>query len=414
MKIIIHIACKYLLARRRQSLVSISGIALGVSFFLAIAALMQGSEKDFITRLIDNSPHITIKDEFRNPRIQPVHELYPEAAVEVRSVKPVDEARGIRNYEKILAGLRAEAGIVASPSLTGQALITFGGREYGVTVNGMIPEEINDVTTIEKYMQVGSTADLIANPDGVILGEELARIMSITVGDNLTVASVQGVVRTFKVLGLFRTGRANFDQREIFTTLSRVQILLNRPDRINSILIKLDDPYKAQQLAAITEARIAYKNISWQESSKDIMNALIVRNIIMYTVVSAVLLVAAFGIYNVISTVVLEKQRDIAILKSIGFFAFDIQYIFILQGVLLGVAGCLIGLPLGCCLMLLLMQIRFTPPGSIEEVQMPIDWSWPQFVIGVLFAIFSAVIAAYLPARKASRVQPVDILRGIQ
>lgn len=414
MNVIIEIALKHLLARRRQSLVSVSGIALGVSFFLAIAALMQGSEKDFIQRLIDNSPHITIKDEYRNPSPQPVLQAYPKAVVELRSVKPVNETRGIRSYEKILGKLRAETGVVASPSLAGQALITFAGRDYGISLNGMIPEEIRDVTTIEDYMLSGSTTDLIINPGGLIIGEELARILAVSMGDNLTVASVQGSVRTFKVLGIFRTGRAAFDQREVFTTLTRVQALLDRPDRINSILVKLEDPYRAREIAAMIEKQISYKCVSWQESSEDIMNALIVRNVIMYTVVGAVLLVAAFGIYNVISTVVLEKQKDIAILKSIGFLAFDIQYIFLFQGLALGVVGCVVGIPLGCSLMLLLMQVRFTPPGGTEEVQMPIDWSWPQFVIAVVFAICAAIIAAYLPARKAARVQPVDILRGIQ
>src|ERR1700693_1941609 len=99
------IALKHLLARQRQSLVSLSGIVRGVGFFLAVSSLMQGSEADFIRRLVDNSPHITIQDEFRNPHLQPVEELYPAAAVEVRRVKPQTETRGIRGYPQIMAGL---------------------------------------------------------------------------------------------------------------------------------------------------------------------------------------------------------------------------------------------------------------------------------------------------------------------
>ena len=142
------------------------------------------------------------------------------------------------------------------------------------------------------------------------------------------------------------------------------------------------------------------------------MSTLAIRNIIMYTVVSAVLIVAAFGIYNVISTVVMEKQRDIAILKSMGFHAADIKKIFVIQGVLLGIAGNMAGLPLGMGLMLTLMQIRFKPPGSLEEISMPIDWSWPQFAVAASFAMIASIVAALLPARKAAHVQPVDILRG--
>lgn len=132
----------------------------------------------------------------------------------------------------------------------------------------------------------------------------------------------------------------------------------------------------------------------------------------MYTVVSAVLIVAAFGIYNVISTVVMEKHRDIAILKSMGFHAKDIQRIFVIQGFFLGIAGIMAGLPLGMGLMTTLMQIRFKPPGSLEEISMPIDWGILQFVIAGSFAMLAAIFAALLPARKAALVQPVDILRG--
>ena len=144
------------------------------------------------------------------------------------------------------------------------------------------------------------------------------------------------------------------------------------------------------------------------------MSTLTTRNIIMYTVVSAVLIVAAFGIYNVISTVVLEKQRDIAILKSMGFRARDIRHIFLIQGVLLGLAGSAVGLPFGAGLMLGLMQIRLKFPGSSDPVPLPIDWNWPQFAIAAGFAMGAALCAGLLPARKAASVQPVEVLRGAQ
>ena len=157
---------------------------------------------------------------------------------------------------------------------------------------------------------------------------------------------------------------------------------------------------------------IGYKAVSWQESSENILSALLVRNVIMYSVVSAILLVASFGIYNVISTVVLEKTRDIAILKSIGFFARDIRRIFLIEGVLIGIAGSLAGLGLGAALMAVTQQVKLTVPGQTEPINLPVYWGADQFALAVAFAMLSAVAAAYLPARKAGRVQPVDILRG--
>jgi lipoprotein-releasing system permease protein len=129
-------------------------------------------------------------------------------------------------------------------------------------------------------------------------------------------------------------------------------------------------------------------------------------------VVSAVLLVAAFGIYNVISTVVIEKRRDIAILKSMGFHARNIQTIFLTEGMILGAMGCALGLPLGTAMMFALGRLHFRFPGTSGLTAMPIDWGWRQFAIAGCFAFVAAVGAAWLPARKAARVRPVDILRG--
>jgi lipoprotein-releasing system permease protein len=408
------IALKHLLARPRQSLVSLSGIVLGVAFFLAVASLMQGSEADFIRRLVDNSPHITVADEFRNPRLQPVQQLNPTGAIEVRSVKPLTETRGIRGYLQILQGLRTISELRASPVLVGQALISFAGRDVALSLNGMIPAEVSVVTTIRNYIIAGSLDELIANPDGIILGDGLVRKLALNLGENVTVTSPTGDVHTFKIVGLFHTGRANYDDTQAFADLKRVQALLRRLNRANSIIVKLDDPHRAQDVAAEIEGRYGYKSVSWQEANEDLMSTLTTRNIIMYTVVSAVLVVAAFGIYNVISTVVLEKQRDIAILKSMGFRARDIRRIFLIQGLLLGIAGCAAGLPFGAGLMWALMQVRLKFPGSSDPVPLPIDWNWRQFAIAAAFAIGAALCAGFLPARKGARVQPVDILRGAQ
>jgi lipoprotein-releasing system permease protein len=408
------IALKHLLARPRQSLVSLSGIVLGVAFFLAVSSLMKGSETDFIHRLVDNSPHITMADEFRNPRLQPADPLFAGALVEVRSVKPLTETRGIRGYPQILAGLRTRPALRASPVLAGQALVTFAGRDLALSLNGMIPSEVSDVTTIRNYMIAGSIDELIANPDGIVLGDGLVRKLALTLGENITVTSPTRDVHTFKIVGLFHTGRANYDDAQAFADLKRVQALLHRPNRANTIIVKLDDPYRAQAVAAEIEGRFGYKSVSWQEANEDIMSTLTTRNIIMYTVVSAVLIVAAFGIYNVISTVVLEKQRDIAILKSIGFRARDIRRIFLIQGFLLGLAGSAVGLPFGAALMWALTQIELKFPGGTDPIPLPIDWSWQQFEIAAAFAVAAALSAGFLPARKGARVQPVDILRGAQ
>lgn len=414
MRLLFSIALRHLLFRKRQSVVSLLGIIIGVGFFLSISSLMQGSQNDFIRRLVDSAPHVMVSDTYRDARLQPANISYPVGAIAVRSVKPQTETRGIRGYRKILEIIKTFGGARASAVLTGQAILSFAGKDVNISLNGMVPSEIKGITTISDDMIEGRVENLIANRGGIIVGAELVRLLSLSLGENITLAASTGQVRTFKIVGIFRTGRLDYDLSQAFVDLKRVQALMNRPDRTNSIIIKLDDAQASRDFATRLEKRIGYKSVSWQESFEDLMNTLVIRNVIMYSVVSAVLIVAAFGIYNIISTVVMEKSRDIAILKSMGFRGRDIRQIFIIQGMLLGIAGVAAGLPLGCAMMYGLMQITFKPPGASEPFNMPMDWSLPQFLIASAFAFFAALLAAWLPARKGARVMPVDILRGGQ
>lgn len=414
MKLLFSIAVRHLVTRRRESIVSLLGIIIGVGFFLAISSLMQGSQMDFMKRLVDNAPHITISDTFRNPREQPAVIAYPNSVVGINRVTPLTETRGIRGFRQIVESLTAQTGVRASAVLTGDGLLSFAGQDANLSLNGMSPAEIKNITTINEHMVAGSIDDLIANRDGIIVGAELMRILSLSLHNNITLAASNGQVHTFKIVGVFRTGRSGYDKTQAFVDIKRVQAMLNRANRANSIIIKLDYPEEARIFAAEIEGRFGYKAESWQESSEDIMNTLAIRNIIMYSVVSAVLVVAAFGIYNIISTIVMEKRRDIAIMKSMGFRAGDIKAIFIMQGLLLGMAGTAAGLPFGCLLMYALGRVKMKPPGLSEMVQIPIDWGITQFLIAAAFAMSAALFASWLPARKGARVMPVDILRGGQ
>lgn len=412
MRLLLLIALRHLLARKRQSFVSLLGIVLGVAFFMAIASLMKGSENDFLRRLVDNSPHITIQDEYRSARPQPIFQVFPQGAVRVTHVTPLPENRGIRGYTRVLDIVRNYPGVLASPVLGGEGIVSFAGRNVGVSLSGMVPQDIDKVTTIGDYIVEGKISNLYVNPDGIIIGAEMSRKYGIALNDTLTVRAGTGNVHTFKVLAIFRTGRGSYDEKQAFIDITRAQSIMGQINRANSIIIKMKDAYAARTFAAQLEKVIGYKALSWQESSEDIMSTLMIRNIIMYTVVSAVLLVAAFGIYNVISTVVLEKQRDIAILKSMGFEAPEIQRIFLFQGVVLGVAGAAMGVPLGCSFMFGLMQVTLKVPGTRELTHMPIDWGFSTFAIATAFAMVASVLAALLPARKAAKIEPVEILRG--
>lgn len=412
MNLALSIALSHLLSRRRQTIVSLLGIALGVAFFLAVSSLMQGSEIDFIKRLVDNAPHVTVYDEFRDPQPQPAVAAFPDAVIELRNLKPRTEVRGIRQYKEKLAYIAEMPNLRVAPVLSGQAIISFAGKDLSATVSGIFPDMMKHVTTIEEHFLIGSLDALSVNPDGIIIGSGLADKFRAAVGQNLTVTSPVGVVRTMKIVGLFRTGNASYDETQTYVLMKRAQSLLNRPNAANRFVLKLDDPNTAPGVARRIEGMFGYKTQSWQEATQDLMSLLKVRNAILYSVVSAILIVASFGIYNVISTVVMEKTRDIAIMKSMGFHARDIRRIFVIEGIILGALGSFAGTGLGLLMMLGLSYVKFKSPFYSEETYMPLYWGWPQMAIAAGFAVVSALSASYLPARKGGRVHPVDILRG--
>jgi lipoprotein-releasing system permease protein len=412
MKLALSIALSHLLSRRRQTVVSLLGVTLGVAFFLAVSALMQGSDKDFIKRLVDNSPHVTVYDEFREPRPQPALQAFPDSLVEIRSVKPRTEVRGIRQYKEKLAFIAAIPHVRVAPVLAGQAIITFAGKDLGATINGVIPDLMKHVSTIEDHLIAGSLDTLATNPDGIILGTALADKFRIGMGKNVTVTSPVGAVRTMKVVGLFRTGNAAYDEGQVFVLLKRSQNLLNRPNIANRLILQLDNPDDSPEAARIVEAGAGYKSQSWQEANQDLISLLKVRRVITYSIVGAILIVASFGIYNVISTVVLEKTRDIAIMKSMGFHARNILFIFLIEGAAVGVIGSALGTTLGFSMMAALSRVQVKTPFNTEPTPLPLDWGWTPVALGIGFAMASSLAAAYLPARKGARVHPVDILRG--
>lgn len=405
-----RIAARHLAGRRRQTLVAVSGVAVGVGFFLAVSAMMIGSQNDFIKTLIDAAPHIIISDELRSPPPQPGVRAYRGAAIELRHYKVRNEVRGLRGWPEILRAVNAEPGAIGSPSLSGAVTLRSGGREEALTVIGVDPSIEEKVSNIADKLRVGRLRDLESTQDGVIIGEEMAQRLGLGMGDVVSATSASGISRSMRIVGLFKRGQSQLGPSAGYVLLREAQSLLGRPFIVNRIGVHLDDPYGAQPVARRLEARFAYKAESWEERSADFLSLLVTRNVIMYSVVSAILLVASFGIYTVVSNSVADKRRDIAIMRSIGFSQRDLQLIFVFEGLALALIGIVAGWLLGYGLMTILGSLKFPIAG--EDEYLPLDRSARQYAIAAAASLLSGVVAAWLPARKAAKVDPVDILRG--
>lgn len=411
-RLLLSIALKHISKRKRQTAVAVAGVGVGVGFFLAVSALMIGSQNDLIETLINSAPHIIVSDEIDSPSPQPALVANPGGAVAVRGFKPRNEVRGIRGWQEIVRAADAAADAVASPSLSGAVTLRIGGREEALGIIGIDPAIEEEVSEIEDNLSAGRLRDLETTQGGIIIGEELAERLGVGMGDTIGATSARGGSRSLRVAGLIEPGGNPLGGGTSagYVLLREAQSLTGQPFVINRIGVKLPDPYAAEDIAARLEARFGYKAESWQERSTDLLSVLVTRNFIMYTVISAILLVASFGIYSVVSNSVSDKARDIAIMRSMGFSSGDLQRIFVAEGMVLAAIGVVVGWAFGLVLLEILGSIEFSLGGATETI--PLDRRPRQFALAGVASFVSAGIAAWLPARKASRVDPVDILRG--
>jgi lipoprotein-releasing system permease protein len=412
MRLQLEIALAHLRRRKRQTVVSLLGVALGVGFFIAIAAMMQGFQKYFVSKVIDVSPHVAMLDEYRRPPPQAVELAYGDGAIRLTGVKPKDEPRGIKNGKAKMMQLARLPGVAVSAVLRGQIILRYGSKDVSAGLVGIDPARERRVTNIEGDLIQGALDDLYATANGIVLGAGLAAKLGAGLDDTLTALSTAGVVLKVKVVGIFNTGITTLDNTQAYALLKKAQVLQDRINVVNEIRLRLDDIEQAEPLARRIERRFAYRTESWEESNRNVLGIFVIQNAIMYSTTGAILVVAAFGIFNIISTVVLEKSRDIAILKSLGLTAGDIELVFLFEGLLLGLVGTLLGWAVGYGLIELLATVRFEIEGFVRAERFRLDFSFANYLIAGAAAGAAATLAAFLPARRAARVDPVEIIRG--
>jgi lipoprotein-releasing system permease protein len=406
----LDIAVTHIAGRARQTIISVLGVSLGVGFSVAMAALMQGSQDEFVTSLIDALPHVHVTDEFREPPRQPAENVFD--AVAFSGLRAKEDTRGILNPTAARAALRAIVPGELTATLTIQGVARYAGAEAGIALTGIIPAEERRVSSLWQDIRQGRIEDLGGTPFGIIIGEKLARKLGAQMGDQIEVASSAGVSRQFRIVALFHSGVTAQDNGTGLVNLKAAQILAERTNAVNEIRVRLSNPHVADRIAKQAERLIGYKAVSWQESNEALLEAFFVRNVIMFTVVGAILVVAGFGIFNIVSIITHEKSRDIAILKSLGFAEADMRQIFLLEGLVMGVTGAIIGWALGYGLTTALSQVKFELEQATEITSLPVVFDPLHYAIAGALAVFAASIAGYLPARRASRLNPVDIIRG--
>jgi lipoprotein-releasing system permease protein len=409
MNLVIDIAWTHVSTRVRQTLVGTLGVAMGVGFTIMMAGIMQGSQVDFLRQLVDAMPHITVSDERRLIETQPAESKY--GAVSVSNSTNLNRRPGIRNPDSIVASLQTWVPGAVAASVKTNALITQGSARVGVTLTGIDPKTEARVSKLASQMRKGELTDLGKAPNAIVIGEGIAKKLSIETGNTISLAAGDLQVSA-TVVGIFRTGLKQVDEANIYTSPRLVQVLMRESGLINQLKIRLKDPLIAQQIAAQIESQIEYKSVSWAESNADLIGTFAVRDFIMITVMAAMLLVSSFATYNIISTITYEKRQDIAIMKSLGMREYLVRRIFVLEAAIIGAVGIVLGWILGLCLCLGLGQITVFNPISGATLPLEIYYSPMQYLVTGGISMVCCAGAAFFPARKATRVHPVDIIRG--
>jgi lipoprotein-releasing system permease protein len=410
MNLVLDIALTHVRFRARQTLVAIAGVATGVGFSIMMAALMEGSQRDFTQQLIDALPHITVSDERRTSPPQPAEVAF--AAAEIHGLTPETRRRGIKNPLAIMAILESWVPGAVAPSTKTQVLLRYAGRDVGASVVGIDPHREPKVSALATQMRQGTLVSLYRATNAIILGDRLAEKIGANLGANLTVQTSDGSRLSAQVVGLFHSGVRSVDESTAYVLVKTAQILAQQIGLVNEIRVRVGNPMAAKTVADRVERETGYKSVAWQEAHEDLLSAFVIRNIIMYTVVGAILLVASFGTYNIISTITYEKTRDIAILKSLGLSEATVRRIFVLEGLLIGIAGALLGWMLGQALTRLLGTIEFKISGITDLTRLPLAYSFSHYLVAGAVALASSLVAGFFPARKAASVHPVDIIRG--
>jgi lipoprotein-releasing system permease protein len=408
--LLLSIAWTHVSTRIRQTLVGMFGVAMGVGFTIMMAGLMQGSQIDFLRQLVDTMPHVTVNDERRSVPAQPADQEY--AAVGMSNVANVNRRPGIRYPESVMTSLRSWLPGEVAPSFKTTAIVNHGDARVGVTLTGIDPRLEVRVSKLGSQMVEGQLSDLSKAANGIIIGRALAEKLAVKYGNTVLLRAGEGAQISATVVGIFRSGLKRVDEGQVYSLIGMAQTLMGQSGVINELRMRLSDPLIAQKVAAQVEAQAGYKSVSWQEANSDLLSTFATRDFIVLTVMGAMLLSSSFATYNIISTITHEKRHDIAIMKSLGMREYAVRRIFIIESAMMGSVGILAGWLLGYLLCYGWSKITIFNPLTGATVPLSIYYSPMHYLASGAIAILCCAVAAFFPARKATRVHPVEIIRG--
>ncbi len=422
MRLLLSIAITLLRAKLKQSVIAAVGVTFSITMFVTLLGFMNGLNGLLDGLILNRTPHVRLYNELKVSPRQPIEQAWTQGAAAgsdsahhfIRSVKPKDELPRLRNATAIMHALENDPRVLAvSPRLVAQVFFNVGTVDLNAQVSGVdVMQEVR-YYQFRDYLVEGDPQDLVAGQNTVVLGKGLADLMGADIGENVQVTTATGDRSLLRVVGIYQSGLADLDKVQCFANIKTVQKLLARPGSyFTDINVKLKDILLAPTMAKEFQARFKVDALDIQTANAQFETGSDVRNIISYAVGVVLLIVAGFGIYNILNMMIYEKLDAIAILKATGFSGSDVQRIFLLLSMVIGFVGGSAGLIFGFVMQNVVDNIPFITAALPTITTFPVDYDPKYYIIAVTFALLTTWIAGWFPARKASQVDPVEIIRG--
>ncbi|MCH6257523.1 ABC transporter permease [Puniceicoccaceae bacterium K14] len=403
----IRIAIRFLLAKKRSMFMSLGGIAFGVGFFIVTLAQVSGFEEFFIQTILGTDGAVRIEDRFQS------------TLASVRSNSPFADNRsqrkyieGVENPDEIIEALTAVPNVAGtSVVLKDSASIDSPLRSSRIQVYGIIASDHIGVSQLEGQIRMGSIQRFQETPTGIIIGAKVADRIKAHVGDSVIIR-VGDQQNRYRVSGIFETGVSDIDKVRVFMHLGQARSLFKKPHGVSFIQVSLFDRDRAREDAETIENITSHIASAWQDREKSWLEVFRAFKITGSIMVSTIILISGLGMFNTLAMIVMEKTREIAILRSMGYTRQDISNVFLWQGAVVLVVGTILGFLLGAAITYGISSVPLRIRGIFSTDNFVVNWSIMHYVYAGVTASIIVMLSSLLPARRAARLVPGDVIRG--
>lgn len=407
-----QIALRFLLHKKRAMLMTLGGITFGVAFFILTQAQTSGFEQFFIRTLLATDSALRISDRFQETvGSRTLAATGAHDAIRIETLrKYVEGVEYPGRIKALLAGIPEITGV--AEVLRGNAAFVSDFRRWDAQAFGVNLREFRKVTNLDGQIIAGALSDFEKTPNGVLVGSILAQRTNVRPGDVATLTS-SGSTQRCVVSGIFETGIGDIDKARVIMHLTAARSLLARPFGASYLQASVADPGRAPAIAGRLQSPLLGHAVSpWQKREKMWLEVFRFLRYSSAITVTTIIVVSALGMFNTLAMLVIEKTKEIAILRSYGFSKRDVTRIFLWLGWMVIMAGAGLGCGLGALLTWATGKIPLRIRGIFSTDHFIVNWDASHYVAAVLTAVVVVFVASYFPARRASRIEPGEIIRG--